>query len=159
MKQLVSLVALGWAFTLPGIADETWDTQIGTVYYADEVDGYAIFSYPTAKPGIEGKAYIKDLAGNYNDRVGTYDGYWVEPEVGASTNACDIEVNDHKGHAYTHWGRLQFVFTEKAFPSGWVALRGNCFEEPSEALIGKPLLGEAAGRAQDELAAQRQAAQ
>jgi len=159
MKRLSILLLTAFALTMPALADETWDTQIGTVYYAEEINGYAIFNYPTSKSGIEGMAYIKDLAGNFENRVGTYDGYWVEPETDLSGPGCDVLIVDEKGQAYSNWGRLKVVFTEKSYPSGWIAMGGDCFDEPSEALIAKPLLGEAAGEAQDALEAKREAAQ
>lgn len=130
--------ALAAAGLTTAYADEVWETEIGEVYYADEINGYAVFHYPTMRNDVEGIAYFKNLAGNYDDRVGTFEGYWVEPIAGSST-ACDVAIVDEKGDTFTSWGRLTLIFTETAFPSGWVALRGDCFDTPTEPLVGKPL--------------------
>lgn len=133
-----SVAAVAAATSFSAHADEVWATEIGEVYYADEINGYAVFHYPTMRDGVEGIAYFKDLAGNYDNRSGTFEGYWVEPVSGSSAS-CDIAIVDEKGDTYTSWGRLKIMFTETAFPSGWVALRGDCFDEPNDALVGKPM--------------------
>ncbi len=133
-------IALSGGFFGTAQADEVWETKIGDVFYLDEINDYAVFSYPTGHKGIEGKAYIANLAGNYDQRVGVFQGYWTET---ANPNAkdCSVAIINENGEATKNWGRLTLVFTETAFPSGWVAMRGECFDEPNDPLIGKPLVG------------------
>ena len=127
MRNLVlALAGMGLA-TLNAAADEVWSTPIGDVVYeADTPEGWAVWSYP----GLDarGTVYLKDLAGVYEER-GAYAGIWV-----AITNPVT-------GEAHYNWGRVDLVFTEPDFPGGWVALRGNCFNQPSDYLIGKPVTG------------------
>jgi hypothetical protein len=122
---------------LPALADEVWTTPIGDVVYEDETDdGWAVWSYP----GLDarGTVYLKDLAGVYEGR-GAYAGIWVEPES-PGIELCDVAVtNPATGEPHHNWGRVDIVFTEPDFPGGWVALRGNCFNDPSDYLIGKPV--------------------
>ncbi|MFC7291793.1 hypothetical protein [Hirschia litorea] len=136
----ISAVALTSVFFSTAHADEVWKTEIGNVIYADEINEYAVLHFPTMRENVMGIAYIKDLAGNYDNRDHTFEGYWVEPIAGAST-ACEVGIVDAQGDTYRSWGRLKLIFTETAFPSGWVALRGECFDEPTDALVGKPIIG------------------
>ncbi|MDX1292662.1 MAG: hypothetical protein R3265_07620 [Hyphomonas sp.] len=133
MAALLGLSVLG----LSASADEVWSTPIGDVIYeADIADGWAVWSYPGQTE--RGTVYLKDLAGVYEGR-GAYAGIWVEPE-GPDIEPCDVAVTDPAtGQAHYNWGRVDIVFTEPDFPGGWVALRGNCFNDPSDYLIGKPV--------------------
>ncbi len=137
---IASALALNTTYFATASADEVWQTPIGNVIYADEINEYAVLHFPTMREDVFGIAYIKDLAGNYDNRDQTFEGYWVEPISGAST-VCDVGIVDETGDTYHSWGRLKMVFTETAFPSGWVALRGECFDEPNDALAGKPIIG------------------
>ncbi len=136
----ISAIALSTTFFAAANADEVWQTEIGKVIYADELNEYAVLHFPTMRENVFGIAYIKDLAGNYDNRDQPFEGYWVEPIAGAST-ACEVGIVDENGDTYQSWGRLKLIFTETAFPSGWVALRGDCFNEPTDALVGKPIVG------------------
>ena len=135
-KSILALAGLG-ILALSATADEVWSTPIGDVVYQDETeDGWAVWSYPgTAAPGT---VYLKDLAGIYEGR-GAYAGIWVEPER-PGIELCDVAVaNPVTGEPHYNWGRVDIVFTEPDFPGGWVALRGDCFNDPSDYLIGKPV--------------------
>ena len=139
MRNLVlALAGMGLA-ALNAAADEVWSTPIGDVVYeADTPEGWAVWSYP----GLDarGTVYLKDLAGVYEER-GAYAGIWEEPES-SDIELCDVAItNPVTGEAHYNWGRVDLVFTEPDFPGGWVALRGNCFNQPSDYLIGKPVTG------------------
>jgi hypothetical protein len=113
-------------------ADEIWSSNIGEVYYADEIGDTAIFGY-TGHDGEEVRFYVPGLAGNYDNR-GTYGGYWIGPTAGE----CLAELGGPDGRVSTNWGSLTIVFTEPAFPSGWVMMRGLCFGPQEHPVVAKP---------------------
>ncbi|MBA27471.1 MAG: hypothetical protein CME95_01660 [Hyphomonadaceae bacterium] len=135
-KSMTTLLGLS-VLSLSAIADEVWSTPIGDVVYENETDdGWAVWSYPGLTD--RGTVYIKDLAGVYEGR-GAYAGIWVEAES-PNIELCDVAVTDPvTGESHYNWGRVDIVFTEPDFPGGWVALRGNCFNDPGDYLIGKPV--------------------
>lgn len=120
-------------------ADEVWSTAIGDVVYEDEIGAYTVLSYPTIDPEKRGLVFLQGLAGNYDNRSGQWNGYWVE-ENGKGDGACMVSIVDHTGVETDNWGRIKLYFTETGFPSAWVAVRGSCFDEPSDALAGLPVV-------------------
>ncbi len=153
------MTALAGALLLAGtaIADEVWSTPIGDVVYETDLpeQGIAVWSYPLdqgaiievdndAEEGIDpapnGRAFIYNLAGVYEGR-GAYTGVWIEPEENTS-ELCDTAiVNPLTGDEARNWGRIDLIFTEPDFPGGWVAIRGDCFGNPDQFLLGKPIVG------------------
>lgn len=139
MKRMMAAMALagavtgGWA-----VADEVWSTEIGDVIYEIDLEnGMAVLSYPTDMEEIRGRAYVSGLAGVYTGRTG-YEGIWIEPATEAGT--CDIEmVAPDSGEASNNWGRIRVVFVDPDFPSTFVAMRGDCFDEPSQMLVARPV--------------------
>ena len=140
MKRLMS--ALSAAALLIGptaMADEVWlSGEDFEIIYESEIDGYAVLSYPGEdEDGPRELAFIEDLAGNYDDR-GRHDGYWVGPPAPAG-EGCPVSIVDHTGEETNVWGRVEVIFLEPAFPTGFVAQRGYCFEEPRDELVARPL--------------------
>jgi hypothetical protein len=135
---LAALVMTG----VSAVADEVWSTEIGEVIYeADLSNGQAVFSYPLdSEDGWRGKAFLPGLAGVYTGRT-TYHGYWVEPGSADGESGCAVEVSDPQtGDTSDIWGRVTLSFVEQDFPGTWVALRGDCFEEPYDMLVGRPVV-------------------
>ncbi|WOR13944.1 hypothetical protein RYZ27_09220 [Hyphomonas sp. FCG-A18] len=125
-------------------ADEVWSTEIGDVVYeADLPNGQAVWSYPLeSEEGWRGKAFLPGLAGVYTGRT-TYHGYWVEPGSVDGESGCAVEVSDPQtGESSDVWGRVTLSFVDPDFPGTWVALRGDCFEEPHAMLVGRPITAE-----------------
>lgn len=120
-------------------ADEVWATEIGDVIYEADLDnGMAVLSYPLEDGEVRGLAYIAGLAGEYEGRTG-YDGVWMEPAIPAD-EGCDVEIAaPATGEVSNSWGRVKLVFVDPDFPGSWVALRGECFGEPTEMLVGRPV--------------------
>ena len=126
------------AFTAaPALADEVWSTDIGEVIYeADLANGMAVLSYPTDGE-IRGLAYVAGLAGEYAGRTG-YEGVWMEPA--SEAGICDVEIAaPETGEISNNWGRIKVIFVDPDFPGSFVALRGDCFEEPSQMLVARPV--------------------
>ena len=122
----------GWA-----AADEVWSTEIGDVIYEIDLEnGMAVLSYPT--DGEErGRAYLSGLAGVYTDRTG-YEGIWIEPQSGGGLCEVAMAAPD-SGETSMNWGRVRVVFVDPDFPSAFVAMRGDCFDEPTEMLVARPV--------------------
>jgi hypothetical protein len=133
---LMAALGIG-AVSLSGmaLADETWTTEIGTVVYESDLEnGQAVWSYPVEGSEWRGKAFIVGFAGEYENRTG-YTGYWMEAGSANGMSGCEVQVRDPEtGGTSDVWGRIKIAFTDDAT---WVALRGECFEEPAEMRVGR----------------------
>jgi len=133
---LMMALAMG-ATLVSGIAtaDETWATEIGTVIYESDLEnGQAVWSYPVEGSEWRGKAFLVEFAGEYENRTG-YTGYWMEAGSAGGKSGCEVEVRDPETDGTSDvWGRIKVAFTDDAT---WVALRGDCFDEPTEMLVGR----------------------
>ncbi len=118
-------------------ADEVWSTDIGDVIYETDLsNGMAVLSYPTDGE-VRGLAYVAGLAGEYTGRTG-YDGIWMEPA--SEDGLCDIEIAaPETGEISNNWGRIEVIFVDPDFPGTFVAIRGNCFDEPDAMLVARPV--------------------
>lgn len=139
MKELMAGLAMTGAIGSGlAAADEVWSTEIGDVIYEIDLEnGMAVLSFPTGTEGVRGRAYLSGLAGVYTGRTG-YEGIWVEPRT--ETGTCDVDmVTPDTGLASNNWGRVRVVFVDPDFPSTFVAMRGDCFDEPTEMLVARPV--------------------
>lgn len=133
--RLVSAAAL--AATLlaaaPALADEAWYSDAGQIIYAEDIDTYGVLLL-TQADGIERLFFVRDLAGNFDDRIGYFDGYWVSSgATGKSTGeACPFSIIAANGETYDSWGRVIVEFDSPAFPSGFTAMTAMCFDPPTE---------------------------
>lgn len=118
-------------------ADEVWSTEIGDVIYeADLENGMAVLSYPT-DGDVRGLAYVAGLAGEYTGRT-AYEGVWMEPA--SEEGVCDVEIAaPETGEISNNWGRIQVVFVDQDYPGTFVALRGECFDDPDAMLVARPV--------------------
>ncbi|MEH6410481.1 MAG: hypothetical protein V7741_08145 [Hyphomonas sp.] len=144
MLRIPLMAAAALACTGTALADEVWTSQIGDVINERELpSGEAVLSYPAADGEARGLAYIEGLAQQYEGR-GAFEGVWIEDDL-PPESACSVSIADPEtGAARNNWGRIELVFTEPDFPGGWVAIRGDCFNQPDSYLIGKPLIAEGA---------------
>lgn len=138
IKAAMAALVLGAAVSGAAAADEVWSTEIGDVIYEIDLEnGMAVLSYPTDDEAVRGRAYLSGLAGVYTGRTG-YEGIWIEPQTEAEL--CDVSmVAPDSGEASSNWGRLRVVFVDPDFPSTFVAMRGDCFDEPTEMLVARPV--------------------
>ncbi|MEO0466823.1 MAG: hypothetical protein AAF216_09790 [Pseudomonadota bacterium] len=141
MKRMFSAIAaVAMLAAAPAIADEVWSAGEGfEIVYESEVGDYAVLSYPGEyEDDPRELAFIEDLAGNYDDR-GRHDGYWVAEAVPQGEGGCDVSIIDHTGVETNVWGRVELIFLETSYPTGFVAQRGWCFEEPRDEIVARPL--------------------
>jgi len=138
MKTVITVIAALALTAAPAIADEAWITGDGfEIVYETDIDDYAVLSYPGDDPDIRELAFIEGLGFNYDDR-GRHDGYWAGPLVPVE-EGCPVSIVDHTGVETNNWGRVEVIFLEPAFPTGFVAQRGYCFDEPRDQLVAHPL--------------------
>ena len=138
IKPIIASVAMSvGALTGLASADEVWSTEIGDVIYETDLDnGMAVLSYPTDGE-VRGLAYLAGLAGEYTGRT-AYDGVWMEPATAEGT--CDVEISaPETGEVSNNWGRVRVIFVDPDFPGSFIALRGECFDDPDAMLIARPL--------------------
>ena len=130
---LAGLLAFG---AMTAQADEVWTSELGEIVYESEIDRYAVLSFPAGE--TRGYAFIDGLAGNYEDRNRIFTGYWTEEAAVDADYGCPMEMTDQMGRTANIWGRLMVVFHDQAFPSGFSAVRGDCFDEPDSMLMAYP---------------------
>ena len=134
--RLLSMIA-ALALSPAAMADEVWSSDFGDfIYEKDFEDGWASISFPDTEG--RGHAFVEGLAGNYDQRGGVFYGYWTEDPL--SSGGCAMEIVDHNGLKTNIWGRFMLVFHTNAFPSGFTAVRGNCFDEPDDAATVTPVV-------------------
>lgn len=134
---IASLTGIATLGLVAAQADEVWSTDIGDVIYETDLsNGMAVLSYPTDGE-VRGLAYVAGLAGEYTGRTG-YDGIWMEPA--SEDGLCDIEIAaPETGEISNNWGRIEVIFVDPDFPGSFVAIRGNCFDEPEAMLVARPV--------------------
>lgn len=138
LKKIITGTALiGAAMIGVAQADEVWSTEIGDVIYETDLDnGMAVLSYPTDGE-VRGLAYVAGLAGQYVGRT-AYEGVWMEPATTEGT--CDVEIAaPQTGEISNNWGRVEIIFVDPDFPGTFVAIRGDCFDEPDAMLVARPV--------------------
>lgn len=138
LKNIMTGAALlAMTFTGAAHADEVWSTEIGDVIYeADLANGMAVLSYPT-DGDVRGLAYVAGLAGEYTGRTAD-EGVWMEPA--SEEGVCDVEIAaPETGEISNNWGRVQIIFVDQDYPGTFVALRGECFEDPDAMLVARPV--------------------
>lgn len=142
MKRLFTSAALA-SCLMAGIAqaDEVWSTEIGDVIYETDLDnGMAVLSYPTDEE-VRGLAYLSGLAGEYTGRT-AYDGIWMEPTT--ADGLCEVEIAAPvTGETSNNWGRVRVIFVDPDFPGSFIAIRGDCFEDPDAMLVARPITADA----------------
>lgn len=125
--RLPLLAAAALALATPILADEVWSSRDGEIVYLDEIGDTAVFTAPFGTDTL--RIYLPGLAGNYDDRA-THEGYFIangQADCGVSLTAID-------GFGGRDWGRVIVSFDRPAFPTGWTALIGGCFDEPRLAI-------------------------
>ena len=119
--------------------EEMWLTEFGLIQWEESDGSTAIFNL--IGPEVAGPAtlrlFIEGLAEHTYRGRSVYLGYWTaeDGDVG-----CTVELTDRMGTTTAHWGRLQVLFVTESPPSAWVALMGECWQEPDFHLTAQPLL-------------------
>ncbi|MDG1418442.1 MAG: hypothetical protein P8J78_00895 [Maricaulis sp.] len=137
MRHLIPSAALIAAFAVaPALADEVWTSDAGQVIYEADIGEYAVLTMRTPKNGSY-RVYIRGLAGNYDNRVGQFTGYWIATDPNIPSPECDVTiltVDDRTTHL---WGRVNMTFDRPAYPTGFSAQIGDCYEEPNVQWTGR----------------------
>lgn len=139
-RSLIAALAGACLFAAPALADEVWSSEIGDIIYEADIGDYAVLSFEGDGGTVRYNAFVDGLGMNYDDRS-RHDGYWTGP-MGDGGVECAVSIIDHAGLATNNWGRVEVVFVDRAFPSTFIAQRGECFDEPRDALVAKPIVGE-----------------
>jgi hypothetical protein len=130
-----------FAVALPVHADEVWQNgPLTVIWEAEGVEGYAVFSFTLedAKRHRTGRLFLYGLVGSDQNRA-TFGGYWTSTDV--TEAACPMAVVDAEGTQAWAWGPVELTFNEPAFPSGWQAALGRCFDEALEFWSVEPVVG------------------
>lgn len=130
---LVTALAAALLASPAALADEAWNSNTGPVEYTADIDNFAVLSQDHVSEG-QRLVFVRDLAGNFDDRLGWFDGYWVssEPAGKASSVPCPVTILAADGNAYAYWGLIALEFDTPAFPSGFTAMTGVCTDPPTE---------------------------
>ncbi len=134
MRSLIaSTLVAGLLASAPAFADEAWISDAGPIIYAEDIENHAVLLL-TQADGIERHFFVRDLAGNFDDRLGWFDGYWVASGISGKTagDSCPFSIIAANGEAYDTWGQVVVTFDSPVFPSGFTAISGMCLEPPTE---------------------------
>ena len=131
-------ICVALSLPLPAAADEIWLTDFGLMQWEASRDSVAVLNLigPEAATPATLRLFVEGLAEDAFGARGVYGGYWTA-EAGEFT--CSAELTDPMGTTTPHWGRLRIVFLADAYPSGWVALMGECWAEPDFRVVAQPL--------------------
>lgn len=140
IRTVFAALASACLVAAPALADEVWSSEIGDIVYEADIDDYAVLSFEGDGGGVRYNAFVEGLGMNYDDRS-RHDGYWTGP-MGDGSTVCAVSIIDHTGQATNNWGRVEVIFVDRAFPSAFIAQRGACFDEPRDALVARPMVGE-----------------
>lgn len=123
---------------VPAAAEEIWLTDFGLIQWEASRDTVAVLNLigPNAGNPATLRLFVEGLAEDVFEGRGIYWGYWTA-EAGEFT--CTAAMTDPMGTTTPHWGRLRMVFLADAYPSGWVALMGECWNEPDFRVVAQPL--------------------
>lgn len=122
--------ALVLSAATPALADESWTTDSGEIYYVEDIGATAHLMYVGAA-GYNYDIYLPGLGGNY-DRRGTFEGYFLVQ----GADVCDSELVGENGWGATYWGKALVIFDNPGFPSGFDLYFGDCnLEEVDNFLI------------------------
>lgn len=120
-------------------SEEIWLTEFGLLQWEDNEGSTAIFNLIGTEASSPGtlRLFIEGLAEHTYYGRSFYLGYWTatDGDVG-----CTVELTDLTGTTTSHWGRLRVQFLSDTAPSAWVALMGECWQEPDFHLTAQPLL-------------------
>lgn len=117
--------------TTPALADETWRTDAGQIVYEADMGHIAVLSLPAGVlydtvPGTRVSVYLPGLGGNFDNRS-VHEGYWAIP----GGPVCTSLLTTPDGMTTQRWGRVQILFDRAAFPTGFILLMGECFDDPT----------------------------
>lgn len=129
----LAVAALGLGAS-PVMADEAWNTSLGTVAWMDNIGDMAMLGTEDGSTRI----FLPGLAGDVMGGRGAYDGYWT---ADGAADDCGMQMIDPAGHKARAWGRVVITFVNPGFPSDWAGVYGHCFDEPSLPISGTAITG------------------
>jgi hypothetical protein len=121
MRFLTALFAVAALCATSVLADETWNSDMGTIVYEDEIDGAAVFSFNNVD-GYRAVLVIPGLAGNFNNR-GVHEAFWIGQGAGYCLSAMSMG-----GQSSHQWGRALISFDTPAYPTSFTLSLGECFD-------------------------------
>ncbi len=117
------------AFPTIVLADESWTSNVGNIFWEKEVNNTVIFQYAT--PNVyKGKTrlFIRNLVPDTVGERGSYTGYWTDDSKG---ELCEASLTDPTGTKTKRWGRFSITFEKQDESWNWIGYTGDCFDEPS----------------------------
>lgn len=138
-NRIAAAAALGGVFLAPAAqADEVWANRNTNVYWVENAGDYAVFEFTIDDPKIHrsGRIFLNGLVGTDTSRA-TFGGYWSSTD---DARTCPMPIIDAAGNEAWTWGFVELTFTEPAFPAGWSAALGVCFDEAVEFWTVQPIV-------------------
>jgi hypothetical protein len=117
-------------------APERWSTEFGEVIYFRDLDGWAIWQFPSPAGSGNGKIFVEGLTGLQTGR-GFHTGYWMI--YGSSDEPCPTPRTDAEGNSSRNYGRFEVTFLDPDAPSRWQAKWGACDAPPEQTWTGTPI--------------------
>jgi hypothetical protein len=121
----------------PAVADEVWDSNAGMVVYLEDQGSTAVLQQMHPRYG-ELRVYVRGLGGNYDNRRGVFNGYWIATHPARAGWTCDVSIVMEDDQTSNVWGRVEMTFTTGGFPTGFVAHTGSCHSDATDSWTGQP---------------------
>jgi len=133
----VTAAAAIFAAAGPALADEVWVTQTGErIVYETDIDDIAVLSINDPGSGLR-HLYVPGLGGNYSDRGQPFFGYWIDAGAAGKSGGrrCGAILVGPDGMESDQFGSARIEFDSRAFPSGFTAAIGPCFDPARQTLM------------------------
>ncbi len=132
MRTWIFTLALlaGAIFAAPASADEAWNSPSGLIVWERDIGNTSVFMFttPVGNGVVTTRIFINGLPATMNGGRGNYTGYWVDD---SGRRLCEADLVSPLGVRTSAWGRFYITFNARQFPSNWVGLWGQCFDDPS----------------------------
>lgn len=125
---------------LPAAADEVWTGDWGRIVWETDLGITAVLSADGGTGASPRRLYVEGLTLDAAGRRTTYEGIWTA-ETGEG--GCALALVDPVSQAPTpYWGTFRITFVERAFPSAWAGVWGECTDPPLTAFGALPRFDE-----------------
>lgn len=126
-------------FCAPAAADEVWSGDWGRVIWETDIGITAVLLAEGAAGTAPRRLYVEGLTLDMSGRRTTYSGIWTAT---TGDGGCELSIVDPVSQQPTpHWGTFSITFVERAFPSAWAGVWGDCTDARLIAFGGVPEVG------------------
>jgi hypothetical protein len=138
MRPLLPL-ALAALLAAPATADEVWSGDWGRIVWETDIGITAVLLAEGQPGAAPRRLYVEGLTLDVAGRRTTYDGIWTAT---FGDGGCELSIVDPVSQQPTpYWGTFSITFVQRAFPSAWAGVWGDCTDARLTAFGASPVIG------------------